>query len=502
MTTALLLWQSLGLFCILPLVAPFRSLLPSLLPLQKQQSRLKSYYDSHARIQPGRRLVHALNAMKDDPEWTFLDTARIHVKGGDGGSSAGSSAAGVLQLEDEEQPTSRSKRNSKDRHQKSNSKRRGRGKRQKKSASKSASAAVATASATPTATAAAGITTAPAVGGRGGNGGSIYLVCDARLESLVSLMRQAHFVAPNGEDGSMKNRDGSNGSNINIKVPPGASVRELYSQEFLGELSKDGESILLARGGRGGSKTKRQQHGLDSSNNNNEGQEQWLTIEYKISASVGIVGMANSGKSSILAALSNAKPRVADYPFTTTCPNLGVVALRPKDNTFSSNDRSSDDGSELDTHDSDGESESDDAATTKTAFTICDLPGLMEGAASEGAGMGGAFLRHVQNCNVLLHVVDASAVDPLNDFEIINRELNAFDDQTIRSNSGADKNNGLLDKPQVVVLSKCDRIPDKDDLDKLVRSLKQKAEHSYVFPISVMNTESLEQLTDSLSCFL
>jgi len=314
------------------------------------------------------------------------------------------------------------------------------------------------------------------LGGKGGNGVSVHLVCNGRLESLVSLLGHVHFEAPSGEDGSMGNRDGANGSDIHIQVPSGTTVRDLHSQNLVGELMEDGDSILLAHGGNGGSKIKRQkqkqkqQHDLDSS----KGDERWLTLEYQISADVGIVGMANSGKSSLLAALTNAKPRIDAYPFTTLCPNLGVCQNRS------------------------GSRNSHSESSSNMNFTLCDLPGLINGA-SEGAGMGGAFLRHTKNCSVLLHVVDASAENPLADFETVNRELAAFDAKSNSNGNG----NFLQDKPQIVVLSKCDMIPTKYK-DSLVKEfqLMQKVGNPRVLPVAVSNVENLHQLIEELYSFI
>lgn len=403
-----------------------------------------------------------------------MDTARIQVKGGDGGRSACLSTA-MHVVEEEEliltsSSTSRRNRNSpveEHKKNKTSNKRRGRGKTRWKQNDKKDQTIKPRCSRGGSPIQSSSPTTI--LGGKGGNGGSVHLVCNERLESLVSLLGHVRFEAPNGEDGSMGNRDGANGGDIHIQVPSGTTVRDLYSQNLVGELVEDGDSILLAHGGNGGSKLKRQkqQHDLDSS----KGDKRWLTLEYQISADVGIVGMANSGKSSLLAALTNAKPRIDAYPFTTMCPNLGVCQNR----SGSRNSHSK-------------------SSSSNRSFTLCDLPGLINGA-SEGAGMGGAFLRHTKNCSVLLHVVDASAENPLADFETVNRELAAFD---AKSNSNG-YGNFLQDKPQIVVLSKCDMIPAKYK-DSLVKEfqLVQKVENPRVLPITVSNVENLDQLIEEL----
>jgi GTP-binding protein len=251
-------------------------------------------------------------------------------------------------------------------------------------------------------------------GGNGGPGGSVYLVVDRNLNTLIHFKKQVHFKAGGGGRGSGKNQQGKTGEDRLIPVPPGTVVYDADSGEFLGDLVGDGQRVLVAKGGRGG----RGNAAFASPTNQaprlaehgEHGQEQWLRLELKLIADVGIIGMPNAGKSTLLSVVSAARPKIADYPFTTLQPNLGVVMV---------------DGYQT--------------------FVMADLPGLIEGA-SEGAGLGHQFLRHVERTRLLIHLLDGAAVDPLADYETINRELALFSEH-------------LAARPQIVVLNKMD-LPD------------------------------------------
>jgi len=301
-------------------------------------------------------------------------------------------------------------------------------------------------------------------GGRGGRGGSVYVVCDNTLNSLVSMRQQIHFKAEKGNNGSGKNKDGTNGADVIVKTPPGTLVRELKTQQLLVELQEAGETFLLAKGGDGASKL---------AESGEQGEERWLSIELRLGTDVGFVGMPNSGKSTILAMLSNAKPRIADYPFTTTNPNLGVC------NLFSDNNGNDCNETQQDNTKKEGPKK----------LVLCDLPGLMEGAVQRSAGMGAAFLRHVELCPVLLHVVDATTKDPTQDYHTINQELLDFGDGK------------LAQKPQVVILTKTDGMP-KEKTDLLLQTLMQKAHHSRVLSFSsYAATENTQELMKQLHNF-
>jgi len=251
-------------------------------------------------------------------------------------------------------------------------------------------------------------------GGNGGAGGDVYLVADRNLNTLIHFKQRVHFKAGRGGRGSGKNQQGKRGEDRLIPVPPGTVVYDADSGEFLGDLVEDGQRVRVARGGRGGrgnaafaspthQAPRLAEHG-------EPGQERWLRLELKLIADVGLVGMPNAGKSTLLAAVSAARPKIADYPFTTLQPNLGVVTV---------------DGYQ--------------------SFVLADLPGLIEGA-SQGAGLGHQFLRHVERTRLLLHLLDGAAANPLADYETINRELAQYSQR-------------LALKPQIVVLTKMD-LPD------------------------------------------
>jgi len=248
-------------------------------------------------------------------------------------------------------------------------------------------------------------------GGDGGKGGDVYLVVNPHLNTLVAFKRQRHFKAQRGGHGRGKNQTGRSGQDLVIEVPPGTVVRDAKTGEFIADLTEPGQKVLVARGGRGG----RGNAAFATPTNQapriaergEPGQERWLHLELKLIADVGIVGVPNAGKSTLLAAVSAARPKIADYPFTTLEPNLGMVAL---DET--------------------------------TSFVMADIPGLIEGA-SRGAGLGHTFLRHIERTRLIVHLLDGASPNPLRDYETINEELALFDEK-------------LAAKPQLVVLNKID----------------------------------------------
>lgn len=248
-------------------------------------------------------------------------------------------------------------------------------------------------------------------GGDGGHGGNVILVVDPRLTTLARFTRQRHFRAGRGQHGRGKNQHGANGADVRIPVPPGTVVFDAETGELLGDLTEPGQELIVARGGRGGHGNayfKSPTHQAPRIAEHGErGEQRWLRLELKLLADVGIVGLPNAGKSTLLAAVTAARPKIAPYPFTTLEPNLGVVII---DNV--------------------------------TEFVLADLPGLIEGAA-EGKGLGHEFLRHVERTRLLIHLLDGLSPDPVADFDTINRELEAF-------------GHGLAEKPQLVVLNKID----------------------------------------------
>jgi GTP-binding protein len=243
-----------------------------------------------------------------------------------------------------------------------------------------------------------------------------------------------------------------------IPVPPGTLVRDLKTQKVAGELREDGEMLMVARGGRGGRgnaafMTERNT-APKLAERGEPGAKRWLTVELRLVADVGFLGKPNAGKSTLLSAASAARPKIADYPFTTIVPNLGVC----------------------------------DIGSEGAGLVLCDIPGLIEGAAG-GAGLGPAFLRHVQRCKVLLHVIDGTSTDPIGDFHAINKELKEYDEF-------------LSKKPQVVVLNKID-VPEVSEMqDDIIEELKKAAGHSRVLPISAATTENVQALMGRLKKFV
>ncbi len=248
-------------------------------------------------------------------------------------------------------------------------------------------------------------------GGDGGKGGDVVLVVDPHLNTLYRFSRRRHFKAKRGEHGRGKKQKGASAPNVEVPVPPGTVVYDDESGELLADLTEPGQTFVAAKGGRGGRGNARfatptnqaprmAEHGAP-------GDERWLRLELKLLADVGLVGLPNAGKSTLLAAVSAARPKIAAYPFTTLEPNLGVVALDDYD-----------------------------------SLVLADIPGLIEGA-SQGAGLGHEFLRHVERTRLLIHLIDGADQDPLAAFDTINAELAAFDET-------------LASKPQIVAFNKMD----------------------------------------------
>jgi GTP-binding protein len=267
-------------------------------------------------------------------------------------------------------------------------------------------------------------------GGDGGRGGDVIAECVSGLNTLIDYRYQQHFKAKTGGHGMGQNRSGAGGSDIVLKVPVGTQIFEEDNETLLADITAIGQRVVLAKGGNGGfgnahfkSSTNRTPR---HANPGQEGEERTLWLRLKLIADAGLIGLPNAGKSTFLAAVSAAKPKIADYPFTTLHPQLGVVSV---------------DGRE---------------------FVLADIPGLIEGA-HEGAGLGDRFLGHVERCRVLLHLVDGTGDDVAQAYRTVRAELKAYGHQ-------------LEDKPEVVALNKADALmPDelKDRLAQLKRVAKK-----------------------------
>jgi GTP-binding protein len=250
-------------------------------------------------------------------------------------------------------------------------------------------------------------------GGHGGNGGNVVLVVNPRLNTLLGFRKRAHFRAPRGAHGQGSNKQGKSGEDLIIRVPPGTLVRDAATGEFIADLVDAEARTVVAkagRGGRGNSAFASSTHQAPRWAEKGEpGESRWILLELKLLADAGIIGAPNAGKSTLLASVTAARPKIADYPFTTLVPNLGVAVVDDRE------------------------------------IVLADIPGLIEGAHA-GAGLGDKFLRHVERTRVLMHLLDGALDDPLATFETINHEL-------------AQYNPRLASKPQIVALNKMD-LPD------------------------------------------
>ncbi|NHC36696.1 GTPase ObgE [Scytonema millei] len=284
-------------------------------------------------------------------------------------------------------------------------------------------------------------------GGNGGKGGSVFLVAMENLQTLLDFQYARSFKAKNGERGGPNNRTGAAGEDLYLEVPCGTVVYDKETGEIIGDLVLSGQVLCVAEGGKGGLGNK---YFLSNRNRAPEyalpglpGEHKLLRLELKLLAEVGIIGLPNAGKSTLISALSAAKPKIADYPFTTLVPNLGVVRKPTGDGTV-----------------------------------FADIPGLIEGA-HEGAGLGHEFLRHIERTRLLLHLVDASSEQPLSDYQIIQQELIAYD-------------RGLVERPQILALNKVDAV-DEATVEAIVHQLKHKT-GMQVLPISAVTRQGLDAL--------
>jgi GTP-binding protein len=263
-------------------------------------------------------------------------------------------------------------------------------------------------------------------GGNGGRGGDVIMRCVNGLNTLIDYRYQQHYKAGTGHHGMGKDRHGGKGDDIVMKVPVGTQVFEEDGETLIADFTEIGQEVVLLSGGNGGFgnahfKTSANQ-APRRANPGQLGTEKWIWLRLKLIADAGLVGLPNAGKSTFLAAVSAAKPKIADYPFTTLHPNLGVVTVDDRD------------------------------------FVLADIPGLIEGA-SEGQGLGTRFLGHVERCAILVHLIDGTQDDVKTAYKTIRAELAAYDD-------------GLADKPELVVLNKIDSIP-PDQVKEKVKQLKK-----------------------------
>ncbi len=291
-------------------------------------------------------------------------------------------------------------------------------------------------------------------GGDGGNGGGVWFRVDSGLSTLLDLRYKVHYKAERGAHGMGKNRHGKGGESLHINVPPGTLIYDDDSGELLADLTVADQEILLLKGGMGGRGNARFVTSTNRAPRHTQpgmpGEERTLRLQLKLLADVGLVGMPNAGKSTLISTVSAARPKIADYPFTTLVPNLGVVAYGGY-----------------------------------KSFVMADIPGLIKGA-SEGHGLGTRFLRHVERTNLFLHLVDISSMqegDPIENFETINRELEQHDPE-------------MLAKLQFVVLTKQDITEVREQQQELIPYFEQRGYQ--VFCISAATGEGTRPLVEAI----
>ena len=263
-------------------------------------------------------------------------------------------------------------------------------------------------------------------GGDGGSGGSIIFESDRNLNTLIDYRYAQHFKAENGNSGSKKNKTGANGKDLTLKVPVGTQIYEEDNNTLIYDFVKNKEKYLVASGGKGGVGNVRFKSSTNRAprkkTDGKIGEEFWVWLQLKIIADIGIIGLPNAGKSSLLAALTRAKPKIASYPFTTINPNLGVAYYDNRE------------------------------------ITLADIPGLVEGA-HKGIGLGDKFLRHIERCKILLHLIDITEENLVSNYKSIKKELIAYD-------------KSLNKKKEIICFSKSDLI-DKDNMNEKIRKFKK-----------------------------
>ena len=283
-------------------------------------------------------------------------------------------------------------------------------------------------------------------GGDGGDGGSIIIESDRNLNTLIDFRYAQHFKATHGKPGSKRNKTGANGKDLVLKVPTGTQIYEEDNNTLIYDFVKNKEKYLVASGGKGGLGNVRFKSSTNRAPKKKTkgkiGEEFWIWLQLKVIADIGIIGKPNAGKSSLLAALTRAKPKIANYPFTTINPNLGVTYY---------------DGKEI---------------------TLADIPGLVEGA-HKGVGLGDKFLRHIERCKVLLHLIDITENDLLNTYQKIKLELSNYDKNLIKKN-------------EIIFFNKSDLLNEKEISSKL-EEFKKKVKSKYEV-ISVFSDKDIQKV--------
>lgn len=285
-------------------------------------------------------------------------------------------------------------------------------------------------------------------GGDGGKGGDVIFITDEGLNTLVDFRYKKHFKAERGQHGMGKNMNGAAGDDLVVRVPAGTMVRDADTGKLIADLVENQQQVVIAKGGRGGRGNAHFSSGTNKApriaEKGEPGEELWLELELKLIADVGLIGFPNAGKSTFISMVSAAKPKVADYPFTTLVPNLGVVSVG-----------------------------------LERSFVLADIPGLIEGA-SQGVGLGHEFLRHTERTRLLVHVVDTAGTegrDPVEDIKIINRELELYDAR-------------LAGRPQIIAANKMDITPQAEE--NLARLKENFGDQYEIYPISAATNQGLD----------
>ena len=291
-------------------------------------------------------------------------------------------------------------------------------------------------------------------GGDGGVGGSIIFTTNENLNTLIDFRYQQHFKAERGQDGKGKKKTGKSGKDLILKVPIGTQIFEEDNNTLIEDLNKPEQKIIIANGGKGGLGNVRFKSSTNRAprkkTDGSTGESFWIWLQLKVIADIAIIGMPNSGKSSLLSVLTSAKPKIANYPFTTINPNLGVTSYNNKE------------------------------------ITLADIPGLIEGA-HEGIGLGDKFLRHIERCKSILHLIDITDNDLLENYSKVRKELFKY-------------SNKLVKKREIIVFNKIDMI-NQDEVDKKINFFKKKIKKK-IFIISALKHKGLKTMKKNLFSYV
>ncbi len=287
-------------------------------------------------------------------------------------------------------------------------------------------------------------------GGDGGNGGSVVLEAERNLNTLIDFRYRQHFKAESGKSGSKKNKTGGSGKDLILKVPIGTQIYEEDNNTLIYDLTKNNEKFLVASGGKGGLGNTRFKSSVNRAprkkTDGKKGEEFWIWLQLKVIADVGIIGLPNAGKSSFLSKCTRARPKIANYPFTTINPNLGVLSIDNKE------------------------------------LVMADIPGLIEGS-HKGIGLGDKFLRHIERCKTLIHLIDISEKDILGNYQKIRNELSMYDKQ-------------ILKKKEIIIFNKIDLI-DTNLINKILKDFKNKIKKKYEI-ISLISNQNFDKIKKTI----